>query len=277
MDECVLRLEKPEISGAVNDFEEKTREEYNRLLNAKMTPRDVIESQLSQTLHEQYSELAGLEIVDNLLKEVRPKTQVVWIGTTRFPASPTSQPLNRVLAWRLWRQGAVDYRQGRIAAVRNLDQESVTGYRYAVELNSEPFRKADHFKIHGHQVVLRHGPASEISRSFPAIAEALAKRDPQLDLSSPTEQLPEDVRQIYVSRSRWVHTPRTAWRGLMRLRARPEGGLVHRKEQDIERHIYRIRIWLENKDGLEHVDWVDYDLHPEYGAVQRRATRQLHA
>jgi hypothetical protein len=24
------------------------------------------------------------------------------------------------------------------------------------------------------------------------------------------------------------------------------------------------------------VDWVDYDLHPEYGAVQRRATRQLH-
>ncbi|HMI82540.1 MAG TPA: transposase [Polyangiaceae bacterium] len=34
---------------------------------------------------------------------------------------------------------------------------------------------------------------------------------------------------------------------------------------------WRIRIWLEGT-GLEHVSWVDYELHPEYGAVRRRAT-----
>src|SRR4029434_9821072 len=112
------------------------------------------------------------------------------------------------------------------------------GYRYAVDLDSCTSDKVERFTIHAHQVVLRHGPANEIDRSFPTVAAALK---PVLDSSSP-ERLPDDVRKVYVCRSRAlaVHPTRTTWRDLVKLCARPEGDAVRRNARDI----YRIRIWL---------------------------------
>jgi hypothetical protein len=123
-----------------------------------------------------------------------------------------------------------------------------------------------------HQVVLRHGPANEIERSFKCVAAALARRQTKWAPEAlPIERLPDDVLATYADQCRIleIRPARTAWRSAVRLCAKPEGDPVRREG----RRIYRIRIWLESERGLRHVTWVDYDLHPEYGAVRRRAMR----
>jgi hypothetical protein len=166
--------------------------------------------------------------------------------------------------WKRW-PNDIEYRQGRVTAVRHLAQEKETGFRYVVQL-AMPGNEQDQ-PINAHQVVLRHGPADELSRSFCHVAAALPS--PSATWAAAAERLPDEVRRTFACRYRdlEIRQARTAWHRSVKLRARPEGAPVRRNE----RNVYRIRIWLESETGLRHVTWADYDLHPEYGGVQRRA------
>ena len=89
--------------------------------NKKKLAAGEIERWMSGWLHEQYCRFMGLEAIDEILGVVRLQTHVVWIGMTEFPISPNSQALNRVFAWRLWQQGYVEYRQGKLSSIRHLE------------------------------------------------------------------------------------------------------------------------------------------------------------
>jgi hypothetical protein len=268
LDECVQRLDTKHIREQVVRIESGASARYFRRLRAGDSKEEA-QDKVSVLLDDAYSGLAEIKSALNpLFEKVRPRTKVVWIGTTTRPCSLSSQPLNRVLSWQLSKRWPLDieYHQGHVARVSHLNQEGETGFRFAVNVTT-PSSNGD-LEILAHQVVLRHGPANEIERSFRQVATELKKKAaPEVP---PTERLPDDVRKAYHNRYQEleIRPRRTAWHKSIRLRARPGGG-----PRLFEGHrVYRITVWLDGDPGsLKHVTWVDYDLHPEYDAVQRRA------
>ena len=143
-DECALRLEHKDIAEAITKSEQEARAQEramwagmeNRLeIDPKEgdSRRRSLDSELSSFLHWRYCQLetAGqFKEVDRLLNYTRPRTNLVWLGRTPFPLSYRSQPLNRLLAWRLWRLGHATYIQGELGSVDLLDQEGAAGHRY---------------------------------------------------------------------------------------------------------------------------------------------------
>jgi hypothetical protein len=61
------------------------------------------------------------------------------------------------------------------------------------------------------------------------------------------------------------------WRSDVKIRAELENYTGRGRGSKEGRIVYRIQVWLEYKSALNHVNWIDYDFHPEYGGVSRRA------
>jgi hypothetical protein len=174
--------------------------------------------------------------------------------------SHKSQPLNRLLGWRLWQQGHVEYKNAKLEKVELLDQHTPDGYRYEVVTDSgDP--------IPTHQVVVRHNCNSALERFFPKIFEALNE---SAQTAATFTYLSEGVRKAYetLTKTRYV---RTDWRSDVTISATPER--KYDRQRADGKIYYRIKVWIVSSWALEHIDWVDYDLHPEYGTVQRRAMR----
>ena len=257
LDECVLCLEKDVLRRRIKKIERDMRVCIKALGKAGKNKAE-IDCEVSEWLHWQYSKLSTLNKVDALLEVVRPMTRIVWVGRPPYPVSPYSQALNRILGWKLWIKwqstGHVQYMQGELKGVRVLDQESSAGYRYQVDMTC---RETGLQIVHAHQVVVRYGCHSALGQSFPHIEEALGNR-----VSEIINGVEPAVRECYKTLYNGVCTPHGTWREDIRICAAPEyeGPTA-----------WRIRLWLESESSLDHVSWIDYDLHPEYGAVQRRA------
>jgi hypothetical protein len=255
LDECMLRLVA---------FEEK--EDLRQKLDwiESNAPRNEGDTAVSKWLREQYSGIPELTLVDDLLQHVRPQTRVIWLGRTPHPLSLNTQLLNRVLGWRLSERGHVEYTQGDLEAVKILDQEDTAGFRYEAIVTQAAATR----RIRAHQVVTRVGSASALERWFPEVYGALR----ELPRPAQVAALHDLVHLAYAKRYDELNKGRRApdRRSNMKLRAKPEY-FVDRIDEG--KRYYRIWIWLEFGWALEHVSWVDYDLHPEYGAVHRRAMR----
>jgi hypothetical protein len=199
----------------------------------------------------------------------RPRTEVYWLGSMPSPADINAQPLNRLLGWLLHRKGCVQYlADTRIDHVDVLDPARPGGFRYTVRLGKD---KAETRWLDVHDVVLRIGARPALDRHFPAIAEELKDRDAPADVVGP---LDDEIRLAYTSRlTETGATQRPSRKELeanLSLHAVVEGDPGRAIGGD--RSVYRIRIWMSGR-GLEDLEWVDYDLHPEYGTVTRRAIR----
>jgi hypothetical protein len=253
LDECMLRLVA---------FEEKLDLQQRLLWIERNAPRNDGDVAVSKWLHQQYCGIQELTAVDDLLEFVRPQTRVIWMGQTPCPLNLNSQLLNRVLGWRLWELGHIEYEQGDLTAVKTLNQEHTAGFRYeaiATQAGSDRV-------IPAHQVVARIGSDSALERWFPAVYSALRKSLPAGQVTS----LHDAINDAYIRRYADLNKERRASnrRSDLKFRAKPE--------YPVERGgktFYRIWIWLDFDWALEHIAWVDYDLHPEYGAVHRRAMR----
>src|SRR4029077_6486523 len=147
-----------------------------------------IDFELSEWLHWYYSEMGELDAIDGLLDVVRPMTRVIWTGRPKYPASPFSLALNRVLGWRLWMKwqatGQERDVQSELKSVRLLDQESSSGYRFEVSMTSSG---SELQFVHAHQVVVRYGCHPALQRSFPHIHDAMGKQAAEIegDIKSP--------------------------------------------------------------------------------------------
>jgi hypothetical protein len=258
LDECVLRLRG--VQSPIKRIERELRDRITAMKGEKWE-KDVIDREMSRWLDGQYSELNGLSDLDELLDVVRRTTRVVWTGRLPVPASPFSQPLNRILGWRLWKKseankGPVEYKRTNITAVRLLDQTDNSGFRYEVALDPSVNGNAQ-----THQVVVRHGHESALKDSFPEIYDALACREAGMQ-----GDIEDCVRARYKKLYRPVRPSYAKWRKDIKVRAAPE---YYKKRNG--RRVWRITVWVDSKRSLRHVSWIDYDLHPEYGTVQRRA------
>jgi hypothetical protein len=254
IDECVLRLEDPGVRPAVEEIQR-----IEAIAQAQLTPNN--ESDLSVWLHHRYLPLEGElgAALEDLLRIQRRRTDVIWLGRIKCPVTPNSQLLYRLLGWLLWRKGLVRYRPvDRLDRVEHLEPADPAGCRYRV-VTSPAGPPLD-----AHQVVVRHGAEPTLARSFKDVHEALRSK-PRV---GPVKGLHRDVWEAF----REPLTRLRAHSGCppLLILARPElGPREHRGQQ-----FYRIRIWLQDEPRLSHVSWVDYDLHPEYGTIQRRAVRR---
>jgi hypothetical protein len=257
LDECVLRLEQESLHKKLECTEEEMKTRIKHLRSEGKTGT-VIDYDISEWLHWQYSEMSELNAIDGLLDVARPMTRVIWTGRPKYPASPFSLALNRVLGWRLWMKGQatghVKYVQTELKSVRLLDQEGSSGYRFEVSMTSS----RDELQFaHAHQVVVRYGCHPALQHSFPHIHSALGRQAAEIE-----SDIEPPILEAYKSLYQAVRKPYAAWREDIKVRAAPES---------CRENVWRIRVWLESTWALSHVSWVDYEHHPEYGAVQRRA------
>jgi hypothetical protein len=257
LDECVLRLQKKPLLVEVESIEREMEHRMGRL-RGEGKSRIEIDSQVSEWLHWRYSRMSGLDAIVGLLNVARSTTRVIWAGRPKYPCSPFCLALNRILGWKTWMKGQstgrVDYVQADLQGVRLLDQESASGYRYEVKMSSAD---REPWFAHAHQVVVRCGNHSALERSFPHIHKALGKHTVGIE-----GDMEPTIRDSYTELYEGVRPPYKPWREDIRIHAAPEyKGAV----------AWRIRLWLKSERALRHVAWIDYDLHPEYRAVQRRA------
>jgi hypothetical protein len=252
LDECTLRLVA---------FEEKEDLQQRLLWIERNAPRNDGDVAVSKWLHQQYCGIQELTAVDDLLKFVRPQTRVIWLGRTPCPLNLNSQRLNRVLDWRLCELGHVDYEQGDLTAIKTLNQEHTAGFRYEAIVTQAGSDRV----IPAHQVVARIGSDSALERWFPAVYSALRK-----SLPAGATSLHDAVNDAYIRRYADLNKERRASnrRSDLKFRAKPEYPI----ERDGKTY-FRIWIWLVFDWALEHIAWVEYDLHPEYGGIHRRAMR----
>lgn len=273
-DECVLRLGRDKnfiklVNAADNEAREvqKRTEGIDKQNSSDRQQGDKIfqvDSEVSKLFHWRYCALEAsaapcIQQVDGLLNYTRPRTQVVWVDRTPFPLSLRSQPLNRLLAWRLWRLGHVDYRQGELQAVKLLKQGGAGGFRYEAMLASGQ-------AIPAHQVVVRHGAESALERSFPEIyknwnsEKAIQNACQAADFSTLREIKPA-FEKIYAP----VRRDKASQVSLL---AEPEMRKIPSGDNGF---FFRFTIWLKKDRGLGHINWVEYCcLRPE-GVNRRRA------
>jgi hypothetical protein len=242
---------------------EEDGDQYRAELIAENVCKQALEDKMSNWFHWQYcrqealDHKPSLDTIDEMLEFRRPLTRVAWVGMIPYPISHRSQPLNRLLGWRLWRLGHVEYRQGRLNTVRHLKQDGTTGYRYEATLDSGQI-------IPAHQVVVRHGPQSTLDEFFPDLKDQLQK----LASSQPTQtigRLDKQINSCFAQRYKelGIRQPQKLLSEKIKLKGDPTPINSNRA--------WRIRIWIEADDLLQHVSWVEYDLHPEWGSIRRRA------
>jgi hypothetical protein len=269
LDECVLRLEEAGVADQIRQIEDEANARWEQGREAKRKEAEV-ERELADWLNIQYRHVLGLKAVDELLSIRRQQTQVIWAGRLPCPVSFKSQPLNRVLGWRLWALDSVEYKPEQVERVVLLDQQMPAGYRYRVVLSSLSDKGSESF-VDVHQVVIRHGSDSALKRWFPEIKKIMDANEKLKAIRSAerVRDVPTEVRQFFKDRYAGigVRPSRSGWSNDIKIRAEPEWG---RRRKD-GKTVYRIRIWLESKWALGHVSWVEYDLHPEYGTITRRA------
>jgi hypothetical protein len=265
LDECVLRLENAGVNDQIKTIEDEAKDRWEQGRKAERKEAEV-EVELADWLNKRYGAVAGLRAVDDLLGVRRQETRVVWVGRLPYPVSFKSQPLNRVLGWRLCALKHVEYRPKQVERVALLDQQMPAGYRYRVVVSSLTDKSSESF-IDVHQVVIRHGSDSALARSFPNIDQAMRESRP----AEPVHAVPTDVRRFFEGLYRDIRVlpDRRTWSSNIVIRAIPEWG----RDRPDGRRGYRIRLWLESERALGHVSWVEYDLHPEYGTITRRAMR----
>lgn len=273
-DECLLRLRDDELKKRLLAIEESAIDEASRRVASGQVAKEDIEDLMSVWLEERYAGLEShFEKVDALLGRVRPDTEVIWTGRLTHPISLNTQLLNRLLGWRLKRLGYVDYKRGSIESVVPLDQSAPTGPRYAVMLSHA--KGAPYGVIPCHHVVLRYGTESITERSFRDVHKAL--EDERISAKK-VSGLNDEIANAYrcLARQIGLRQLRSSRETAMQLFAMPEEELADPESvrRRAGRIVYRVRIWLVLTDRLleRSVSWVDYDLHPEYDAVHRRAT-----
>lgn len=267
LDECVLRLGGDELRKAIKEVDAEAAERLTRHPAAHDDPV-AAERSISAWLHEQYCELEGLSAIDDLLGVARPGTELTWVGRMPYPLSPASQPLNRILGWRLWSLGLVRYRQGLVTDVRWVAAPGAERPLYSVVLEPASGSSTDPLLVH--QVVIRHGSVSSLERSFPDVHAKLKEVGRR---ASRVTELPWEIGRTYKEKAKELRVRVSACELSRRVKilARPEPARMHEGKPH-----YRIRVWLEGEGALGHVAWVDYDHHPEYGSVVRRAMYLKH-
>jgi hypothetical protein len=150
------------------------------------------ESALSAWLGDRYGEIDGngFEALDKfLVSQLRTNTQVTWCGPGRAPHGMLyrTQPLHRILAWRLLaapvvrQQSAPKYpprdREERIVQVDPLNQDHMSGPRFQVNtITCRPGEEGRAESSFYHDVTVRTGPRSNIGDFVPNVFAALKKK-----------------------------------------------------------------------------------------------------
>ncbi|MHA6622499.1 FAD-binding protein [Pseudonocardia sp. DLS-67] len=272
LDECTLRLQDEDLRNQMIALEDHAAKEAARGVAGDRSAYDA-GCRFQAAAYEQMYKTSGsvgdaLDDAAELLHDLkRENVAVTWAGRVPEPADVGAQPLNRLLGWLMCREGLVDYIPGmEVVDAVLLAPHRPDGLRYRVRWKSGGVAEA-------HDLVLRIGrKQTAIQRSFPQVYTALqnlpaAPVEPQLKLAPEINRAYRELRDV-----RCPVPKRAAVEEAMKLRAKVESRWDG--DADDSRPIYRIAIWADCSNLIT-TPWLDYELHPEYGAVHRRARRNL--
>jgi hypothetical protein len=259
-DECVLRLECDKLRNEIERIETALGAKTKTL---KETSPEVTDKILSAFLNEEYAGISEMiKAVDPVLQYVRPQTDVIWVGRAPHPITRNSQPLARLLSWRLVQLGFVKYLPGTLESVETLDQVKPSGFRYRATLQSYPSAP---WTIDVHQVVVRHNCDPALKRAFPEVFQAMEAKEAKNRPKQVKEGLEKEIYEDYKNRANDVADEPPLKD--IQIHAKPEYCIIRNQSKH-----YRIKIWIHAATAPNHVSWADYDLHPDEGnVVQRRA------
>lgn len=217
---------------------------------------NAVETKISALLDSRYQTLPDdvLNDLENAIGALRPGTHVTWI-TSGAPWRLSSQPLHRVLLWYLVRKKDVEHVEGTATAVDIIQPATSSDPRYRLQLEQRPM------PIAAHEIVLRLGSESarnDVNGSIRDRLAALPKEEAFAPLSGETFE-------YFDSRAAKLGVRSTS--GAHRNRIVVEARLT---AVDSAEETFTVEMWL--KGCPRQIQWVEYDLHPEYGAITRRAT-----
>jgi len=191
--------------------EEASRKWYDirRKLTDNRGASAAAESDLSKWIYRRYVALAGksafAELDKFLRRQLRPRTKVDWMGRAPLGFAFKSQPLLRLLGWRLLHEHPKRFRyeQKDLVDAYPLNQESLGGPKYEVSLAPVRVGPAGYEtgaiddKRRYHQVIVRQGGEPPLARDFPGIATALKARLADPDADHANHRLRQEAFELF--------------------------------------------------------------------------------
>lgn len=171
-----LRPAIEQIEVAVRAAARRMRGPQRRLPRAQ-------QDALSLWLREEYDALGNSANFDELEaflgQEQRKRVRVQWAGLSPTSTPFNTQPLHRLLAWRMLKRApeSFSYVQRKLERATLLDQRRNSGPLYEVVL-SDPADSTAQEIAKCHVFVYRCGPENSLERDLPAVHAALERREP---------------------------------------------------------------------------------------------------